>query len=56
MHGCTALHLAARWGHVDVLQELLCHGGADWERRDAKGPQRSCNTSESVKSSLAITH
>ena len=35
--GCTALHLAARWGHVDVLQELLCHGGADCKRRDAKG-------------------
>ena len=35
--GATALHLAARWGHVEVLQELLLHGQADAEMTDIRG-------------------
>ena len=35
--GCTALHLAARWNHVEVLQELLVRGCADCAVKDEKG-------------------
>eukprot|EP01044_Picomonas_judraskeda_P013710 COSAG03_NODE_2099_length_3125_cov_32.812293_1_plen_125_part_00 len=35
--GSTALHLAARWGHVDVLMELLLRGGAEASVVDANG-------------------
>ena len=35
--GSTALHLAARWGHVHVVQELLLRGDADASLRDGKG-------------------
>jgi hypothetical protein len=35
--GSTALHLAARWGHVEVLMELLLHGGADASLADGNG-------------------
>ena len=35
-HGTAALHLAAMYGYVDCLAELL-RGGADPTRRDAEG-------------------
>ena len=35
-HGCTALHCAARGGHLDAVQVLL-YNGADWTLRDQYG-------------------
>ena len=35
--GSTALHLAARWGHVEVIMELLLRGEADAGVVDTKG-------------------
>ena len=35
--GSTALHLAARWGHVEVIMELLLRGEADASVADIKG-------------------
>ena len=36
--GATALHLAARWGHISVLQQLLVHAeGIDLQLEDARG-------------------
>ena len=60
VHGakrCTALHMAARRGNVDVIAALL-DGGADIEARDSAGdtPLRravNCNKVEAAKLLLA---
>src|SRR6202011_234160 len=54
---CTALHMAARRGNVDVIGALL-DGGADIEARDSAGdtPLRravNCNKVEAAKLLLA---
>jgi len=54
---CTALHMAARRGNVDVIDALV-DGGADREARDSEGetPLRravNCNKVEAAKLLLA---
>ncbi len=54
---CTALHMAARRGNVEVIEALL-NGGADLEARDSAGdsPLRravNCNKVEAAKVLLA---
>jgi ankyrin repeat protein len=54
---CTALHMAARRGNVDVIEALL-EGGADIEARDSVGDTAlrravNCNKVEAARLLLA---